>query len=184
MINEAQGKFQILALSGSLRASSTNKTLLREIAKRAPIGIEVELYNGLADFPIFSVDREGEHTPEIILEFIKLVERSDALLISSPEYVRAIPGGIKNAIDWLVSGDAIINKPIALAHASHRGEDMLVSLRLVLNTVSTAFLENVFLQIPLIGKTPDQIQELLKEKEYSDKIQEFLADIKKCVNEN
>jgi hypothetical protein len=35
-----------------------------------------------------------------------------------------------------VSGDQIIGKPIALVHASHRGDDMLVALRKVLSTIS------------------------------------------------
>jgi NAD(P)H-dependent FMN reductase len=64
------------------------------------------------------------------------VARADGLVIACPEYVRALPGGFKNAVDWLVSRDEIIVKPIALIHASHRGDDMLEQLRLVLGTVS------------------------------------------------
>ena len=66
------------------------------------------------------------------------IARSDGVLVCSPEYVRGIPGGLKNAIDWLVSGDQIVGRPIALVHASHRGEDMLQALRAVLSTVSAA----------------------------------------------
>jgi hypothetical protein len=36
------------------------------------------------------------------------VAQADGVIISSPEYVRAIPGGMKNLIDWMVSRAEII----------------------------------------------------------------------------
>jgi hypothetical protein len=75
----------------------------------------------------------------------------------------------------MVSRFEVIGKPIALAHASHRGDDMLTSLRLVLSTVSDQFLEDVFLRIPLIGKTPDEIKTLLKQPERQSEMRGFLS---------
>ena len=42
---------RILAISGSLRRDSHNTRLLRHAAERAPEGVEVELYDGLAVDP-------------------------------------------------------------------------------------------------------------------------------------
>lgn len=75
----------------------------------------------------------------------------------------SIPGGLKNAIDWLVSRDEIVHKPVVLAHASHRGDDLLRSLRLVLRTVTTRFDEHHFLRIPLVARSPDDAQRILRE---------------------
>lgn len=83
----------------------------------------------------------------------------DGVIISSPEYVHSIPGGLKNAIDWLVSRDEIISKPIALMHASHRGDDMLAQLRLVLATISQHFAETPFARFELMKLSVEEISE-------------------------
>lgn len=83
--------------------------------------------------------------------------------MASPECVRSIPGGLKNAIDWLVSRDELTAKPIALAHASHRGDDMLGQLRLVLGMVSQNFRTDFFLRFPLMGRSEQEIDDLLSQ---------------------
>lgn len=150
---------KILAISGSSRTSSTNTAMLRAIAQSAPLEHDISVFSGIADLPVFSPDLDEVPLPSAIQEFVNIVGENDALLISSPEYVRAIPGGLKNAIDWLVSSEEIINKPIALMHASHRGEDMLAQLRLVLSTVSQQFMHDLFIRFELMPLTPDQITE-------------------------
>ena len=165
---------KILAISGSSRRLSTNTALLNAMKDMAPEGVELTVFSRLDLLPIFSPDAEGALTPEVVCDFIKLVQECDGLIISSPEYVRAIPGGLKNAIDWMVSRFEIVDKPVVLAHASHRGDDMLTSLRLVLSTVSKGFLEDHFLRIPLIGKAPDEVYELLRTSELKNKVSGFL----------
>ncbi len=88
--------------------------------------------------------------------------------------MRTIPGGLKNAIDWLVSGEVIVSKPIVLAHASHRGDDMLETLRIVLSTVSTNFNAGVFLRFPLMKQAPDAISQMLDAPENRREIAGFL----------
>lgn len=147
----------LLAISGSARLQSTNTALLRALAAVAPDGIAVTVFDRIGDLPVFSPDLEGERTPPSVRAFMDLIATSDGLIVSSPEYVRTLPGGLKNAIDWLVSGDAIVGKPIALAHASHRGDDMLATLRTVLSTVSGNFNAELFLRFPLMKSSPDTI---------------------------
>lgn len=175
---------KILALSGSAREASTNTALLRAISEIAPQSIEVRVFHHLNLLPIFSPDDEGDKTPIIVQDFIELVASSDGIIISSPEYVRAIPGGLKSAIDWMVSRIEIIDKPIVLVHASSRGDDMLDSLRRVLSTVSSNFFQDLFFRISLIGKSPEEIIELMHSLEYESQITSFLmhyvAEIQKC----
>lgn len=156
---------KLLAISGSTRAASTNTALLRWLAAQAGIGVTIDVHAELAELPVFSPDCEGFSTPASVRSFADKIVGADGIIISSPEYVRAIPGGLKNAVDWLVSRDELIEKPIFLVHASHRGDDMLDSLRMVLSTVSSRFDESIFLRLPLAGKIDKDIEALLAEEE-------------------
>lgn len=167
---------KILAVSGSARSFSTNTALLSALAVRAPKGVEITVFHQLDTLPVFSPDSEGEATPKVVADFIAQVAAADGIIISSPEYIRAIPGGLKNAIDWMVSRFEVVGKPIVLAHASHRGDDMLASLRLVLSTVSEHFHEGIFLRIPLLGKSPEEIESSIQNNEVEKDIALFLSN--------
>ncbi|WDZ81299.1 NAD(P)H-dependent oxidoreductase (plasmid) [Ensifer adhaerens] len=167
---------KVLAISGSTRQLSTNTALLRAFQALAPADIELDVFDRIGEFPVFSPDLEGLHTPDSVIRFIEKISVSDGLIISSPEYVRSIPGGLKNAIDWLVSGEAVIGKPIALVHASHRGEDMLAALRTVLSTVSSNFSESIFFRLPVMKQTPDSIRESLMTSANRPAAEKFLKD--------
>ena len=164
----------LLAISGSLRRGSTNTALLRALAHAAPEGTTVSLFSGLETLPIFTPDH-GADLPVPVRRFIASVDAADGLVISSPEYVRALPGGLKNAIDWLVTEEAIVAKPVALVHASHRGEDMLASLRLVLGTVTERFAPDIFLRVPVMSLDPDAVAAELARPERLAEARAFLA---------
>lgn len=174
LIATEESNMKILAISGSARKASTNTALLKVMEKLAPAGIDLQVIHQLNALPVFSPDSEGEATPETVQALMEMVSTADGIIISSPEYVRAIPGGLKNAIDWMVSRFEVIDKPIALVHASHRGNDMLASLRLVLSTVSSHFMEHLFLRFPLIGMTPNEIEKLLQVPEKQSEILTFM----------
>ncbi|WP_054007008.1 NADPH-dependent FMN reductase [Cypionkella psychrotolerans] len=145
---------RLLAISGSLRSASTNTALLRALAEAAPQ--TVTLYENMADFPLFSPDFEAD-TPAPVLAFAAAIASVDGLIIACPEYIHALPGAFKNALDWLVSRPELIHKPIALLHASHRGEDVLADLRRVLATVSDRFAPDIFARFPLGKLTPPEV---------------------------
>jgi chromate reductase len=168
---------KLLAISGSARQDSTNTALLTAMRVLAPIGTDVSVFHRLDTLPVFSPDLEGERTPVAVIDFLERIARADGIVISSPEYVRSIPGGLKNAIDWMVSRYEIIGKPIALAHASHRGDEMLASLRVVLGTVSDGFLPHVFLRVPLVGRSVGDIATLTREPDCASQIKAFLSDL-------
>jgi chromate reductase, NAD(P)H dehydrogenase (quinone) len=96
--------------------------------------------------------------------------------------VHAMPGAFKNALDWLVSRQEIIGKPIALLHATHRGEDVLADLRRVLRTVSDRFAPDIFAQFNLRGMTPDAIADALATPDQAEKLQAFLQDFEKFIS--
>jgi chromate reductase, NAD(P)H dehydrogenase (quinone) len=176
---------RILGISGSTRRLSTNSALLRAFQSLAPADITIEVFDNIGELPIFSPDLEGASAPESVIRFVEKISASDGLIISSPEYVRTIPGGLKNAIDWLVSGEAVIAKPIALIHASHRGDDMLAALRTVLLTLSSNFSETIFFRLPVMKETPDAIMEKLMDPAHRPAGEKFLKDFASfCRSQN
>jgi chromate reductase, NAD(P)H dehydrogenase (quinone) len=167
----------ILAISGSGRAGSTNTAMLNTVAKIARPNHDVIVFSGIAKLPVFSPDLELGPLPLRVQRFADMISASDAVIISSPEYVRSIPGGLKNAIDWLVSREEIIDKPIALMHASHGGHDMLDHLRLVLSTVSQKFSQDLFLHFQLRKLSQEEISQRLAEPENQQMILNFLQSL-------
>jgi len=173
---------KVIAISGSTRRESTNTTLLRAIKSTTQSDLEIAIYTAIDHLPIFNQDLEGDKTPESVLDFCKIIDESDGIIISCPEYVRSLPGGFKNAIDWLVSRQEIIGKPVALAHASHRGDDMLASLRIVLSTVTENFSEDIFLRIPIQSTTNTTVESVLGIPDNVSQIHRFLAEFRKFIN--
>jgi NAD(P)H-dependent FMN reductase len=77
--------------------------------------------------PLYSGDIEDEYgVPDAVVALKERIASSKGLLIASPEYNRSLPGGLKNAIDWLSRPPADIprvfhGKPVALIGASVGG---------------------------------------------------------------
>lgn len=149
--------------------------MLHAVSGIAPPEHTITVFDRIGGLPVFSPDLEADPLPEPVQAFIDLIRRNEGLIISSPEYVRTVPGGLKNAIDWLVSRDELIDKPIALMHASHRGDDMLAQLRIVLSTVSARFSEEIFLRFELMKKSPAEIEAQLALPESRQAIEDFLT---------
>lgn len=145
----------VLTLCGSLRAASSNRSLLRATELIAPAGVTFEHFEGIGDLPHFNPDIEAGRLPATVADFRARIGRADALLISCPEYARGIPGAFKNALDWLVGGHEFPGKPIALFNASPRASDAQAQLRLVLTTMSGRVIDDAAIAVALIAKGMD-----------------------------
>jgi NAD(P)H-dependent FMN reductase len=115
----------------------------------------IELWDGLAGLPHFNPDLDGETLPPAVAAWRRRIAEADGLLISSPEYARGVPGSLKNALDWLVSGPEHPGKPVAFFHASERGVASQAALRLILETMGLRIVEAASLTIPLLGQQTD-----------------------------
>jgi chromate reductase len=153
----------ILTISGSLRAASTNTALLAAMARHAPDGCRLARYDGLGLLPIFNPDDEGDRTPAESMRLIEAVRRADGVVVSSPEYAHGVPGGLKNALDWLVSRDAAVGKPAMLVHASPRSAISRAALTEIMRTMSFDLHPGPELEIALIGKRPHEVAAILSE---------------------
>ena len=98
---------QILMVSGSLRAQSTNTAVLETARAVAPPGVTGAVYDGMGGLPHFNPDddREGDPVDPAVAELRAQIAAADALLLCTPEYAGALPGALKNLLEWTV-GDA------------------------------------------------------------------------------
>jgi chromate reductase len=146
---------RLLAISGSLRRSSTNIALLGAASLLAPEGMTIDIYDGLARLPHFNPDLDVDPLPAPVADLRARVGAADGLLFSSPEYARGVPGSLKNALDWLVSSDVFPGKPVAFLHASERGVVSQAALRLILETMSARLIDDASITVPLLGTQTD-----------------------------
>ena len=137
----------ILAISGSLRAKSTNLTIIENIAEMFAGRIKVTIYDRLARLPHFNPDLEAAEPVEEVVELRRRIREADGVLICTPEYVFSIPGALKNALEWTVGTSDFAGKPTALITASSLGEKTHESLFLVLKTIEARITENTALLI-------------------------------------
>jgi NAD(P)H-dependent FMN reductase len=109
---------RILALVGSLRAGSHNRQLAEAAVKHAPEGVEIELYEGLADVPFYNEDIDTEEAlPATAARLREAAGQADGFLLFSPEDNGTIPAVLKNAIDWLsrpYGAGSFTGKPVAV----------------------------------------------------------------------
>ena len=148
---------RILAVSGSLRARSLNTELLVAAAQIAPGQFAVAPFTELADLPHFNpdLDKQGSRPPAAVARLKTQLAESDALLISSPEYAHGVPGALKNALDWLVSGEEMPGKPVGLLTASGVSQHAPAALVEILRTMSASVVPGAVRVVPLGGRPLD-----------------------------
>jgi len=113
---------KIIAISGSIRQSSTNMSLINAITDLFKDKLEFNIFQGLSDIPHFNPDLDTVNPPKKVSDFRRQLHAADGILICTPEYAMGVPGTLKNAIDWTVSSMNFWHKPVALITASSAGK--------------------------------------------------------------
>ena len=144
-----------VTICGSLRARSSNAALLGAVSLLAPAGVVVERYDGLAALPVFNPDDDVEPAPAPVAALRERIASADALVISSPEYAHGVPGALKNALDWLVSGVEIFQKPVALLNPSPGSRFAHPQLMETLRVMSATVVDGACLTVPIAGRRLD-----------------------------
>lgn len=109
---------KLLTISGSLRKGSYNRMLLKEAARAFG---EAEVMEADLNLPLYDGDLEqAEGIPAPVATLAEQVKAADAIVISSPEYNKGIPGVLKNALDWVsrVEGAVFKDKPTVVVSAA------------------------------------------------------------------
>jgi NAD(P)H-dependent FMN reductase len=142
------GMKKILAIPGSIRASSSNFLLLRAIVETMAAELEVTIFEGVAALPHF--DPGVTDPPAPVAGFLQLLRTSDGVIICTPEYAHGVPGSLKNAIDWTVSSAEFSGKPTVLITASTDGRFGHQALLETLRVIEARDVERLSLLIPFV----------------------------------
>jgi chromate reductase len=110
---------RVLGLCGSLRTRSHNLSALRAAAELMPDGHTLEIAT-LHGIPVYDADEQVRGFSPAVVALARALGECDAVLIASPEYNFGIPGGLKNAIDWLsrLPEQPFKGKPVAIIGAA------------------------------------------------------------------
>ncbi|MBA2538202.1 MAG: NAD(P)H-dependent oxidoreductase [Deltaproteobacteria bacterium] len=107
----------LLGICGSLRRASINRSLLQAIGAALPAGATLAIHDSV-ELPLFNSD-----VPESasVTAMKQAIATASGVVFSVPEYNYSIPGGLKNALDWISSPPVrspLRGKPVAIVGAT------------------------------------------------------------------
>jgi chromate reductase len=110
---------KVLMICGSLRKDSFNRKLMHAQAALKPAGMTLTESPTFA-MPLYDADVQAKGFPAEANALADAVRAADGVLVITPEYNFTIPGGLKNAFDWLsrMKEQPFVNKPVAVQSAS------------------------------------------------------------------
>jgi len=139
-------------ISGSVRNGSVNSAVIATAAELLPHSMTSVVYDGLADLPHFNPDLDRDPLPRSVSELRRLIEESSALLFSTPEYAGAMPGALKNLLEWTVGGTETTGKPVGWINPSsmlNHAAGTYASLRIVLDYTDANVVEQACADVPV-----------------------------------
>ena len=117
----------VLSICGSLRKGSYNAIVQRALPSLAPEGMTIKPAPSFAEFPLYNADiQNSTGFPAAVNTLADAIRAADGVIFCTPEYNFTIPGGLKNAIDWVsrlqnqpfaVAGPVTVSVPVAAASA-------------------------------------------------------------------
>jgi chromate reductase len=111
----------VVSICGSLRKGSYNRMVLSLLPGLAPAGMAIKEAPTFAKFPLYDADLQNSSGfPAPVTVLADAIRRADGVIFCTPEYNFSMPGGLKNAIDWVsrLPNQPFAGKPIAIASAS------------------------------------------------------------------
>jgi chromate reductase len=114
-------KLNVITIVGSLRKGSYNAALARELPKWQPEGMNITAAPPWSGFPIYNADDQNTTGfPKDVETFADAIRRAAGVIFVTPEYNYGVPGGLKNAIDWVsrLKDQPFKDKPVAIQSAT------------------------------------------------------------------
>jgi chromate reductase len=111
----------VVCICGSLRKGSYNRMVMNALPALAPPNLKLAEAPPFAEFPLYNADmQEASGVPAAVHKLADAIRAADGVIFNSPEYNFSIPGGLKNAIDWVsrVPNQPFAGKPVALQSAA------------------------------------------------------------------
>jgi chromate reductase len=117
----ADKALNVLSICGSLRKGSYNAMVQHALPGLAPEGMKITAAPSFAEFPLYNADiQNSSGFPAPVNALADAIRAADGIIFVTPEYNFSIPGGLKNAIDWVsrVQDQPFAGKPVAIQSAS------------------------------------------------------------------
>ena len=117
----ADKTLNVISVCGSLRKGSYNRIVMNALQGYAPEGLRVTEAPSYAEFPLYNADiQNSSGFPAPVQTLAEAIRAADGVIFVSPEYNYSIPGGLKNAIDWVsrLPNQPFANKSVMMISAS------------------------------------------------------------------
>ena len=114
-------ELNVLVICGSLRKNSYNAALTRALPALAPPEMKLIPAPMFDTFPIYNQDlQDNDGFPAAVTALADAIRAADGVLFVTPEYNFSMPGGLKNAIDWVsrLKDQPFVEKPVAIQSCS------------------------------------------------------------------
>src|SRR3981189_998212 len=111
----------LISICGSLRKGSYNRMVMNLLPGLAPTGMAIKEAPSFAEFPLYNADIQNTTGfPAPVNVLADAIRAADGVIFCTPEYNFTVPGGLKNAVDWVsrLPNQPFAGKPIALQSAS------------------------------------------------------------------
>ena len=147
-----RSKRSLLLISGSTREGSINSAVIATTARLLPPTWNPIVYVGLAKLPHFNPDLEEAGPPSSVTDLRTAIEVADAVLFCTPEYAGAMPGALKNLLEWTIGDTVMSNKPVSWINPSTapgRAAGTYDTLRTVLSYTGANVVEAACCDIPV-----------------------------------
>jgi chromate reductase, NAD(P)H dehydrogenase (quinone) len=157
----------ILTIAGSLRKESFSLKVANALAKLAPSSLKLDVMTPQG-ISFFNQDLEA-NPPADWLAFRERIQKSDGVLFVTPEYNRAIPGVLKNAIDVAsrpYGKSSFMGKPTGIVSNSPGplgGVNAAKSLQNILPGITGPIMGQPETYLTMIGDAFNEKGELIKE---------------------
>ena len=184
----AEGTLNVITICGSLRKGSYNAALARALPALAPPALLIKPAPAWDKFPVYNADIQNSagFPPEVIV-WADAIRAADGLVVVSPEYNWSIPGGLKNAVDWVsrLKDVPFTNKPVALQSCSGGllgGARMQYHLRMTLTTLDAVLFGKPEVFVNFSAKKFDEKTLELTDQPTIDMVKQQLAGFEKLIH--
>ena len=139
-------------ISGSVREGSVNSAVIATAASLLAPPARAVIHRGIGDLPHFNPDLDFDPLPPAVIDLRAAIGHADALLFSTPEYAGAMPGALKNLLEWTVGGAETTAKPAGWINPSTspaKAEGTYASLGTVLEYTDVRLVPDACREIPV-----------------------------------